>query len=223
MVVWALSAVGAGANPLPSYDGVMTFQSIQGPDGPEEFSWVVTLAEGQELREIDDRHAAVYYESGHIAFSIEARAAHAADGADVPTTLSVTRPNAITLIVHHRSGNPAAGGAPFDYPVDPGEGWEEFQSQEISGSAPPVISLMPQVPFVSEPHCEVPKLKWRYLPRLLKLLERHGCTLGEVRGRRGAVTRVIRQFPRPETLLPLGAKVDIRVRPSSSAGVRALS
>jgi len=39
MAVWASAAVSAGAEPLPTYNGAMTFQSIQGPDGPEEYSW----------------------------------------------------------------------------------------------------------------------------------------------------------------------------------------
>src|SRR5690242_17892535 len=86
----------AGAEP-PLFDGAMTFQAIQGPDGPEEFSWEVELGEEQELRAVDERHAAVYYtDAEHIAFGIEAILAHDAIGTNVPTTLAVTQPNIVT-------------------------------------------------------------------------------------------------------------------------------
>jgi hypothetical protein len=128
VVCAALVPAGASAEPLPPYDGGMGFQEIQGPDGPEEFAWEVELGPEQELRAVDDRHAAVYYADGiHIAFTIEATSAHDAEGATVPTTLAVTQPNVLTLAVHHRS-------TPFVYPVTQGEGWEGgFQSVEIEG------------------------------------------------------------------------------------------
>lgn len=119
-----LGAASADAA-LPEYNGVQTFQDIRGPEGPEEFSWQVGLDEGQELRLVDDQHAEVLYsEEERLSFTISAIPAHDAIGTNVPTTLAITQPDILTLTVHHREGNPAAGGASFDYPVIAGAGWE---------------------------------------------------------------------------------------------------
>lgn len=213
------SGVAAAAEPPPPYDGLMSFSSIQGSDGPEEFSWAVKLYEGQELRAIDETHAAVYYtDSEHLAFQIEAAKAHAADGANVPTTLAVTQPNLITLTVHHRVGNPAAGGAPFDYPINAGAGWEGgFQSYEIDGPPLPVTS-MPAVPVVAEfptPLCTVPDLTGRTLKASRRQLRRSHCKLGEVRGERSRGARVVRQFRKPGRELPAGTEVGVKLAGSA--------
>jgi hypothetical protein len=119
---------------LPVYEGSMTFPQIDSSSGPEEFSWEIALSEGRELVQLDERTAEIRYENGHPATDITAEPAHDAEGATVPTTLSVTQPNVITLVVHHRAGNPAAGGAPFVYPVAPGEGWEGgFTTERVQG------------------------------------------------------------------------------------------
>lgn len=125
----------AGDPAIPLYDGAMGFPMINGPADPEEFSWEVVLSEGQELESIDDQHAQVYFTEGHHpAFGISAVAAHDADGSSVPTSLSVSGGNVITLTVHHRAGDPAKGGAPFDYPIIAGSGWEGgFQTVIVSG------------------------------------------------------------------------------------------
>src|SRR3954454_16384526 len=119
----ALSApAGACAEPLPVFTGSMDFGSLNGPEDPEEFSWEVKLGEEEALKEIDERHAGVYWEDGTLAMQIEATPAHDADGTAVPTSLAVTQPNIITLAVHHRAGNLAANGAAFVYPVTRGAG-----------------------------------------------------------------------------------------------------
>jgi hypothetical protein len=204
----------ASAEPYPQYEGLINFQSIQGPDGPEEFSWAVKLYEGQELRAIDETQAAVYYASEHLAFQIEAVEAHAADGANVPTTLTVTQPNIITLTVHHRVGNPAAGGAPFDYPVNAGAGWEGgFQPYEIDGPPLPVTS-MSGVPVAAElptPLCIVPDLSGRTLKAARRQLRRSHCKLGDVRGERSRGARVVRQFRKPGRELPAGTEVGVKL------------
>src|ERR1700742_463714 len=122
---WALGVVSAGAEVRPISEGGMSFGTTPGPADPEEYSFSFALGEGQELMAVDDQQAEVLYvESGHIAFGIAAEPASDAIGTNVPTTLSVTQPNIVTLTVHHREGNPAAGGAPFTYPVVAGPGWE---------------------------------------------------------------------------------------------------
>lgn len=211
-----LAPAGAAAEPLPLYDGAMTFPSIQEREGPEQFSWEVNLYEGQYLEQLDESHAGVFYESGHPAFSIEAIAAHAADGVTVPTTLAVTQPNFITLTVHHRAGNPNAGGASFDYPVIAGSGWEGgFQSYEIEG--PPALedprSKQPQ--FQSEPTCVVPDLSNRTLRASRKILHASHCRLGRVRGERNPAVHVVEQYRLVGKVLPVWTRIDVKALPAA--------
>jgi hypothetical protein len=134
--VFTLLVVGmAHADPLPPYDGTMSFRSIGGPSGPEDFSWQVSLSEDQVLEQLDDQTAQVFWVPGHEpAFTINATLAHDAIGTNVPTTLAVSDGDVITLTVHHRDGNPLAGGAPFAYPIVAGAGWEGgFQTQVVIG------------------------------------------------------------------------------------------
>jgi len=200
VLVWALAAVApvsAVADPIPAYDGAMSFHSIEGPDGPEEFSWEVALDEDQELRLIDDRHAAVYWiEPEQLNLTIAAVAAHDAEGKAVPTTLAVTQPDVITLTVHHRS-------APFLYPVIAGDGWEGgFQIHHVQG--PPAEVSPP------EPTCTVPDLSGRTLRASRKLLHRAGCKLGRVRGERNREGRVVKQYRLAGKSLPVWTAVDVK-------------
>jgi hypothetical protein len=137
-IVWAatllalLSCVSIGSasaaadpSPLPVYSGGMPFPTIHSAADPEEYSWEVELEDTQELVAIDDRHAEVYStEDHHPMTSISAEPARDADGSNVPTSLAVSAGNIITLTVHHRAGDPVAGGAPFDYPVTYGPAFE---------------------------------------------------------------------------------------------------
>jgi hypothetical protein len=208
VLILAMTAPTGAAADLSIYDGAMTFQSIQGPDGPEEFSWKVNLYEGQYLQQVDETHAGVFYEEGHPAFSIEAIAAHAADGATVPTTLAVTQPNVITLTVHHRDGNPAAGGAVFDYPVIAGSGWEGGIKTE------PAVVLEPDRHGPpSPPTCVVPDLTARTLRASRKILHQAHCRLGAVRGEQIRTAHVVTQFRQSGKLLPLWTKVDVKALP----------
>lgn len=178
----------------------MTFQSIQGPEGPEEYSWEVSLDEEQELQPVDDRHAAVVYtDSEHIAFTIEATPARDAEGATVPTTLTVTQPNIITLTVHHRS-------APFVYPVTQGTGWE--------GGVHTYFIEMPsgdQLP--PPPTCVVPDLTNRTLHASRKILHQAHCKLGRVRGERRREVRVVEQYRQTGKVLPVWTTVDVKALP----------
>jgi len=128
----------------PPYTGDMSFPAINGAADPEEYSWEVQLGPEQALEQLDDQHAQVYYEHEHQpAFTITAEPAHDAFGISVPTTLTVSEETIITLTVHHRDGNPAAGGEPFAYPVSAGPGWEP-------GSAPVVITGPPDEQEIKE-------------------------------------------------------------------------
>ncbi len=196
-------APSAAMAELPTYNGGMSFAEIQGPEGPEDFSWEVKLGEEEELKAIDDRQAGVFWEDGTQAMTITAVAAHDVVGTSVPTTLTVTEPNVITLTVHHRAGNPAAGGAPFDYPVTQGEGWEGgFRTEEaivIEGDRPP-----------APPTCVVPDLTDRTLRASRKILHRAHCKLGRVRGERRREVHVTEQYRQAGKVLPLWTAVDVK-------------
>ena len=127
-VVGAIAVMPASASAdsasAPPFDGLMAFPSISGPSDPEEYSWKVLLSEGQSLVLIDSQTAEVVYEEdGTVSFSIRAEAAHDAAGSAVPTSLAVSEGKIITLLVHHRAGNPETD-EPFEYPVTSGKGWE---------------------------------------------------------------------------------------------------
>ena len=188
---------GALAQPLPVFNGLMDFEAIQGPEDPEEYSWEVQLGQNQELREVSDQQAEVFYtDPEHSAFSIMATAAHDADGTNVPTTLSVTQPNIITLTVHHRS-------APFDYPVVGGEGWEGGFHTE------PVVITEPTREG-PPPTCVVPDLSGRTLRASRKILHAAHCRLGAVRGERRREVHVVEQYREAGRSLPLWTRVDVK-------------
>jgi hypothetical protein len=111
----------------PLYEGGLIFEAIRTSAAAQQFSWRVELHDGQFLKLVDPHHATVYYESGHPAFGIAAEPARDAIGADVPTTLSVSGANVVTLHVHHQEGS-------FTYPVLAGTGWRGgFTRTEIEG------------------------------------------------------------------------------------------
>jgi hypothetical protein len=200
VAVFALAApVGAWAEPLPVYNGLMDFGPLHGPEDPEEFSWEVSLGEEQELRQLDERTAGVFYEDETEAFTIQAVAAHDADGATVPTTLAVAQPNVITLTVHHRD-------APFVYPVTEGTGWEGGFHTE------PVVVLEPnqEGPTPPPPTCVVPDLTGRSLRASRKLLHQSHCRLGAVRGEQVRAAHVVKQYRQFGKSLPLWTKVDVK-------------
>jgi len=199
----AIGPVAASAEPVPPFDGLMAFHDIQGPDGPEEFSWTVKLGEEEELRAIDETQAGVFWEDGTQAMTIVAEKAHDAEGANVPTTIAVTEPNLITLTVHHRVGNPAAGGAPFHYPVTAGVGWEGGFQTERAVMPPPEVSPAP-------PTCVVPDLTGRTLRASRKMLHSAHCKLGLVRGERSRRVRVAKQYRLVGRVLPVWTAVDVR-------------
>jgi len=209
------------AQPCPPYQGDMSFPAITGPEDPEDYCWEVQLYEGQELRQVSETEAEVFYESGHPAFGIKAMEAHDANGADVPTTLTVTDPNLITLTVHHRAGNPAAGGAPFDYPVIQGEGWEGGTREPVVIQGPPDEAELreaelrakpaPPVQGALTPTCEVPVLQGRTVKAARRALLLAGCELGPIRGQRRRGARIVKQYRPAFKTLPLGTAVGVRL------------
>jgi hypothetical protein len=196
----------------------MSFPTIHGPEDPEDYCWEVQLFAGQELRQISETEAGVFYESGHKAFGIEAEMAHDAVGATVPTTLTVTAPSLITLTVHHRAGNPAAGGEPFHYPVTRGIGWEGGREPvEIKG--PPDEAELKPKPLPLPPEeapvttCEVPVLQGRTVKAARRALLLADCQLGPVRGHRRPGARIVKQYHPAYKVLPAGTAVGVKLAP----------
>jgi hypothetical protein len=193
----------ATAVALPVFDGGQGFSAIEGPEGPEEYAWEVKLGPEEELRQVDDSHVGVFWGDGTQAMMITASAAHDAEGATVPTTLTLTEPNVITLTVHHRAGNPAAEGAPFRYPVTQGIGWEGgFQTE--------VVAVIPSEQLSPEPTCVVPDLTNRTLRASRKILHASHCRLGRVRGERNRAVHVVEQYRQVGKVLPVWTRIDVK-------------
>ncbi|HET6999229.1 MAG TPA: hypothetical protein VFI03_11630 [Solirubrobacterales bacterium] len=225
-----LTAFSSGAGAMaadpepPLFDGSMTFAAIDGPEDPEEYSWTVQLADNQELKLIDDQHAQVIYDDGvHVAFTINAEAAHDAIGTSVPTSINVSEGDIVTLTVHHRAGNPAAGGAPFDYPIMGGAGWEGGLQTHVVLGPPDEQQLREERERRLREEAEAARRQQRLegcrVPRLMdgrlagarKRLTGAGCALGKVRGEKSKTSRVVKQYVAAGTVLPAGAKVSIKL------------
>jgi hypothetical protein len=203
----------------------MSFPEIKGPSDPQDFSWHVTLYKDQALEQLDDQTALVYYEPGHEpAFTITAELAHDAIGTNVPTTLAVSEGDVITLTVHHRDGNPLAGGAPFAYPVTSGAGWEGgFQTVVVTG--PPDEAELRALRELHEREareaafrqeeaeaCIVPRLKGKSLRAAKTQLRLAHCRPGALsakRGKRLSSARVVRERPRSGVVLSPGSAVEL--------------
>lgn len=203
--ILAAGPPSASAEPLPAYDGGY-FPTINGPADPEEYSWQVELHDGQELRQIDDQRAAIYFEDETVMWVITAAPARDAWGTAVPTNLAVSEGNVVALTVHHREGNPAKDGVPFVYPVTYGSAFEVGYSS-VTFIPPPVEPAPAEPP----PGCVVPSLKGKSLKADRRQLREAGCRLGEVRGAHSKAARVVSQRPRPGTVLEPDAEVGVKL------------
>jgi hypothetical protein len=203
---------GATAGSCPSLsDGGQRFGQISGPEDPEDYCFEVTLGEEQELRQIDDRHVQAFYSTGQPSFEITAEQASDVEGASVPTTLTMTGSNIVTLTVHHREGNPLANGAAFHYPVVGGSGWEGgFHTVEVKMSPPTEQAPVPPVEPPT-PQCEVPVLQGRTVPAARRALLHAGCALGPIRGRRHSGARIVKQYRPAYKVLPAGTAVGVKL------------
>jgi Bacterial Ig-like domain (group 3) len=126
-------AVSGGTNVdtavRPIYDGLMTYQSIRDSSAPQEYSWEVSLLEGQTLEVVDSQHAAIFNEDESQALAITAEPSHDATGKAVPTEISVSS-NVLTLIVKHVGGG-------FVYPVVGGPAFQASYVEPIIYTPPP--------------------------------------------------------------------------------------
>jgi hypothetical protein len=229
-------AEGGGAGELPVYDGTMLPRAIQGPGNPEEYSYRVKLRPRQTLVAVDETEAEVRYEGGLVAFPISPEPAHDANGATVPTTLRVSGGDVLTYIVHHREGNPAAGGVPFDYPVTAGPGWEGGSATVIVKGPPDEKEIAEELRLAEEirraeelireassaatptelpaPTCKVPSLGGFGLVAAKARLRGAHCAIGQVHLAPGATAgkgKVVKQFRAAGTELAAGARVAVKL------------
>jgi PASTA domain len=219
--------------PIRDYDGVMLSLEIRGLESPERYPLRVDLARRQELRQVSPTEVQVIYVDGTESFAITAEKARDAEGARVPTTLEMTGEDEITLTVHHRAGNPAAGGAPFDYPITAGEGWEGGPFQTVIVKGPPddtelremserermereIIEASPaaQVEPLPVITCRVPTLRGYSLRGAKNRLRVAHCGIGAVHLAAGATVgkgKVVKQFYAVGSELAAGAPVAVKL------------
>jgi hypothetical protein len=216
--------------PIREYDGYM-FPEIKGSEAPERYPLRVTVGEDRHVEQVSPTEVQVVYPDGTEAFLISAEKAHAADGAEVPTTLEVTGADVVTFTVHHRAGNPAAGGAPFDYPITAGEGWEGGPIQTEIVLGPPDEAVLRAMhereaaarhspPTGHEPssptqaRCTVPSLRGFVLRAAKARLRAAHCEIGKVHLAAGATAgkgMVVKQFHAAGAKLPAGAPVAVKL------------
>lgn len=231
----AIAVAPAAAEPPDSApvrsvnEGGFTIAMITGPEAPEEYPFLMELDPRQELRQETETRVGVYFkEDGVLAFSVESPGAHDAEGATVPTTLEKTGEDEITMTFRFRAGNPAAGGAPFVYPITTGAGWEggwqsfsqlipgEFEraEQKIVEANPPAPTEPPPTPT-----CKVPTLRGFSLRGAKNRLRAAHCGIGEVHLAAGATLgkgKVVKQFRAAGTELPAGAPVAVKLGAAAS-------
>jgi hypothetical protein len=199
-------------------EGGLSFPEIKGPEAPEEYPLRLSLGSEQAARQVSDQEVIVEYPKyGLTAFSLHAEPAHDAEGATVPTAIKLTEDEEgpiLTLIIHYRAGNPAAGGAPFVYPILGGTGWEggyHSYSFEMNEPLPPVSSPPPPAPV---PTCTVPPLGRLTLRAAKARLRGADCGVGKVRLAPGATQgkgKVVKQFGTVGAQLPAGAPITIKL------------
>jgi hypothetical protein len=211
----AAAEEGNSAPLRPVSEGGLSIPVITGPTAPEEYPVQYEhLSQGVRFRQVSDQLIAVEYFALGNAGKIEAVPAYAADGAAVPTSLRLAEDEkgyVVTMIVHHRAGNPAAGGAPFVYPIQGSapEGGTFTGAVEVK----PTPAAEPTAPVPSSP-CKVPLLHGLSLKAAKARLRAAHCAIGNVR--LGApmidrTERVVGQLRAAGTQLPAGAHVGVKL------------
>lgn len=231
----ASSTVGVGpaaaeegdAAPIRSILDGFYLPQITSVAGFEEYPIEMELGAKQQLHQIDEHEIAVEYTSGHLAFMVTDPLAHDAVGAAVPTSIVVSGSDVVTILVHHRAGNPAGGGAPFAYPITEGEGWEGGLRPPILIAGPPdeaelrAAATAPTSPTSTvvpppAPACTVPSLRGLSLHATKARLAAAGCSIGAVHLAPGATDgtgRVVKQFRAVGIQIPGGVPVAVKLGP----------
>lgn len=114
----------------PIYEGDQTFKTIRDETAPETYSWKISLNKNQTLKAIDSEHVAIFNGDGTQALAITAEAAHDATGKAVPTSLSASEGNVLTLTVKYRGGG-------FVYPIIGGPAFQSSYTLPVIWEPPP--------------------------------------------------------------------------------------
>jgi hypothetical protein len=211
----AAAEEGNSAPVRPVSEGGLSIPVITGPTSPEEYPVQYEhLTSGVHFRQVTDRLIAVEYFGLGNAGKIEAVPAYAADGTAVATSVRLSENEkgyVVTMIVHHRAGNPAAGGAPYVYPIQGSaqEGGSFAGAVEVK----PTPAAEPTAPAPS-PSCKVPALHGLSLKAAKARLRAAHCTLGTVRFEAPTTARngkVVKQFRAAGTQLPANAHVAVKL------------
>ena len=222
LAVAVAPAAAESGDAAPSGGG-MSFPTITGPEAPEEYPFNLNLGSEQYLEPISATEVGVFYAGHVLAFTLSAEPAHDAVGATVPTTLQQTGPEQVTLTVHHREGNPAAGWAPFVYPITGGAGWPGgFHTVTVEMNNPfgnaneSVRETNPPAPTepIPVPTCKVPSLRGDSLRGAKIRLRAAHCGIGAVRLAAGATAgkgKVVKQFHPAGLDLAAGAPVAVKL------------
>jgi hypothetical protein len=191
------------------------FPTITSAAAPEEYEQPIQL-EGlgptHTIVQVNPEEVVVNDSEGNPVEWFYLDAAHDADGATVPTSLRVEG-DAIILTVHHREGNPAAGFAPFAYPIAEGAGWAGgFRTISFEMNEPQAPTNDPAP--APAPTCTVPSLRGLRLRAAKARLRAADCTVGKVRLAPTATEakgKVVKQFEPAGTQLAPGAPVAVRL------------
>ena len=215
LAIAATPAAAETTGEIPPYAG--GWPPITGPEAPEGYVYRVELSSQLELVQATPTEVLVKYIDGPVSYVLYAGSAHDVDGATVPVTLTVTGPDLVTRTIYHREGKPAAGGAPFAYPILDGPGWEggyRTTSVELNEPKPPAAEPPPATPAPLAQACTVPSLRGFGLVAVKKLLRGADCTVGKVRLARGAAAatgKVVKQFQPAGAQLPASAPVAVKL------------
>jgi hypothetical protein len=221
LVVGAIGSASAAAEPsgeLPVYGGVLEFPAIESAAAPEEYSWRVELAPGETLTAVTPYEVRI----GSRPEAIHPPLAKDAAEATVPTTLSVSGADVVTLTVHHHEGT-------FAYPIHRSpflviaehvivaelpRGSVERAEQAVREASPPAV-IPPIEPNVQPPlPCKVPALHGLSLKTAKAHLRAAQCTIGQVHLGAGATAgkgKVVKQFRAAGTQLAAGAPVAVKL------------
>jgi hypothetical protein len=136
-VVSNVAAVSGGTGvdtvTRPIYEGDQTFKTIRDETAPETYSWKVSLNKSQTLKVIDSGHVAIFNSDESQALSITAEAAHDATGKAVPTSLSVSEGNVLTLTVKYK-------GKGFTYPIIGGPAFQSSYTLPVIWEPEPPLA-----------------------------------------------------------------------------------
>jgi hypothetical protein len=211
----AAAEEGDSAPIRPISDGGFYFPEIIGVASFEEYPFEMELGANQAMRQVDEHEIVVEYPAyGVEAYSIDAPLAHDAEGANVPTSIVLSAPEVVTIVVHHRAGNPLTG-APFVYPIIDGAGWAGgYRTISAPLGEPPAPE--PPTPTAPPTPCTVPALHGLSLRTAKVRLRAAHCSIGQVRLGPNATDgtgKVVKQFHPAGTGLVAGAPVAVKLGP----------